>query len=202
MFKHTIPSILPLITPSLTWKVKTADKTLFLTFDDGPHPDITPWVLNQLSTYNAKATFFCVGDNVRKFPDVYKQVIDEGHRTGNHTYHHLNGWKTPDDQYFADTELAQQLIGSNLFRPPYGRLTRSQMKTLSKTYRIIMWDILTRDYDKFIDAEAALITIKKYIRNGSVIVFHDSGKAEQNLKIMLPEVLKYYSAKGYVFKSL
>jgi peptidoglycan/xylan/chitin deacetylase (PgdA/CDA1 family) len=130
MFIYRIPFFLQKLFPAYTWKVNTNDKQLFLTFDDGPHPQITPWVLNILAEFNAKATFFCVADNVKKYPNVYKQILSAGHSVGNHTYHHLNGWKNSTADYLADVQLAENYIDSNLFRPPYGRITLQQAKHL------------------------------------------------------------------------
>jgi peptidoglycan/xylan/chitin deacetylase (PgdA/CDA1 family) len=188
--------------PSLTWKVVTDDKKLFVTFDDGPHPTITPWVLQSLRQFNAKATFFCVGDNVRKFPETYDQILAEGHRTGNHTFNHLNGWCTNNSEYFDNIKQASTLIQSDLFRPPYGRITPAQFNHLKKDYRVIMWDILTRDFDKNLNTEMALQYCKEHINPGSVIVFHDSEKAEKNLKILLPAMLSHFHEKGFTFDIL
>jgi peptidoglycan/xylan/chitin deacetylase (PgdA/CDA1 family) len=203
MFKHTIPFFLPLIIPSLTWKVQTNDKTVFLTFDDGPHPDITPWVLDQLSGYNAQATFFCVGANVSKYPQTYQQVLDRGHAVGNHTYNHLSGWSHSQNAYFDNIAACAAVVKSNLFRPPYGRIVPWQISRIrEKGYKIIMWDILTRDYESTLVVNDALSATVKHTKPGSVIVFHDSLKASAQLKQLLPQVLQQLSAKGYQFKSL
>jgi peptidoglycan/xylan/chitin deacetylase (PgdA/CDA1 family) len=202
MFKHTIPALFPLITPSLTWKVDTTDKVLYLTFDDGPHPTITPQVLTLLSNFQAKATFFCVGDNVAKYPETFNQVIQQGHAVGNHTYHHVKGWSTSVDDYVSNTQQAHDLIGSNLFRPPYGRITRAQMQALKNDYQIVMWSILTRDYDKHIDVAKTAERLCKLITPGDIIVFHDSEKAAPQLFPMLERVLQYFSNQGYQFDKL
>ncbi len=201
MFKYTIPVILQQLMPSYTWKVDTEDKQLFLTFDDGPHPEITPWVLGQLKEFGAKATFFCVGDNVRKYPDVYQQILNENHAVGNHTFHHLNGWKTETTDYLKDVSLAENYIQSNLFRPPYGRIKRSQAKQLAAKYRIIMWDRLSMDYLAQLNTEESLAQMKK-VKKGSIVVFHDSEKAFQNLKVLLPQLLSYYQQQGFSFQTL
>lgn len=201
MFKYTIPVILQQLMPSYTWKVDTEDKQLFLTFDDGPHPEITPWVLGQLKEFGAKATFFCVGDNVRKYPEVYQQILKENHAVGNHTFHHLNGWKTETTDYLKDVSLAENYIQSNLFRPPYGRIKRSQAKQLAGKYRIIMWDRLSMDYLAQLNTEESLAQMKK-VKKGSIVVFHDSEKAFQNLKVLLPQLLSYYQQQGYSFQTL
>lgn len=201
MFKYTIPVILQQLMPSYTWKVDTEDKQLFLTFDDGPHPEITPWVLGQLKEFGAKATFFCVGDNVRKYPEVYQQILNENHAVGNHTFHHLNGWKTETSDYLKDVSLAENYIQSNLFRPPYGRIKRSQAKQLAAKYRIIMWDRLSMDYMAQLNTEESLAQMKK-VKKGSIVVFHDSEKAFQNLKVLLPQLLSYYQQQGFSFQTL
>ena len=202
MFKHTIPSIFPLIAPNVTWKVKTNDKVLYLTFDDGPHPSITPLVLNILDEFNAKATFFCVGENVTKYPDIFNQILSKGHAVGNHTYNHIKGWQTSDTAYMDNIKKAGEVIPSNLFRPPYGRIKPSQIKLLKDNYRIIMWSILTRDYDKNLNPHKALLKLNKLIKAGDVIVYHDSEKAEQNMLIMLKGVLQHFHQLHYTFKAL
>jgi len=202
MFKHTIPSIFPLIAPNLTWKVKTNDKVLYITFDDGPHPTITPLVLNILDEYNAKATFFCVGENVTKYPDIFNQIINKGHAVGNHTYNHVKGWQTSDAAYLENIKKAAEVIPSNLFRPPYGRIKPSQIKLLKDHYRIIMWSILTRDYDKRLNPHNTIKQLNKLIKPGDVIVYHDSEKAQQNMLIMLKGVLQNFHQLQYTFKAL
>jgi peptidoglycan/xylan/chitin deacetylase (PgdA/CDA1 family) len=203
MFKHTIPSILPLILHSLTWKVKTKDNDVFLTFDDGPHPEITPWVLQELKKYDAKATFFCIGHNIEKYPNTYQQILALGHSVGNHTYNHLNGWRHSQKDYFNNIEACAKVVKSNLFRPPYGRIVPWQIAKLkAKGYNIVMWNILTCDYDKNVDAAKAIATSVNATKAGSIIVFHDSAKAEAQLKKILPEVLQQLSQNGFQFKAL
>lgn len=203
MFKHTLPSFLPLMIPSLTWKVQTHDKVVYLTFDDGPHPEITHWVLQTLEEYNAKATFFCVGENVTRFPGTYHSILSHGHATGNHTYNHLKGWITPNQQYYENVSRCATLVKSKLFRPPYGRISPLQIRELKKQgYKIIMWDILTGDYDPKIDIQKALETTVNAVQCGSIIVFHDSEKAKKQLQQLLPEVLKQLSERGFTFKQL
>jgi len=202
MYKYTIPQILAFLTPSITWNVKTIDKEVFVTFDDGPHPEITPWVLNELEKHHAKATFFCVGENVNKFPETYEMLLNKGHSAGNHTYNHLNGWKTDNEKYFDNVSLCEAKIKSNLFRPPFGRIKLSQYLRLRKKFKIIMWSILSRDFENDLDTEQAIEVMKKNISKGSVIVFHDSLKAEKNLKIMLPQILQFINEQGFKMKCL
>lgn len=202
MFKHTIPSIFPLIAPNVTWKVKTNDKVLYLTFDDGPHPSITPMVLGILEEYNAKATFFCVGDNVTKYPEIFNEIISKGHAVGNHTFNHIKGWQSTNQSYIDNIKKAAEVIPSNLFRPPFGRIKPSQIKLLKKDYRIIMWSILTRDYDKSLNPYTALKHLNKLTKPGDVVVFHDSEKAKENMLVMLKGMLQHFNQQQYRFKAL
>ena len=195
------------ILPSYIWSIPTREKVLYLTFDDGPHPEITPFVLRELKKYNASATFFCVGKNVLAFPEVYKQILDEGHSVGNHTQNHLNGWKTPNDVYLKDVAEAANHIDSNLFRPPYGKITLFQSKNLSaalkgRRARVIMWDVLSADFDAEITEERSLQFVIFRCSPGSIIVFHDSEKASRKLNYVLPKVLHYFTDQGFKFLSL
>jgi len=195
------------IYPFYTWSISTKEKILYLSFDDGPHPEITPFVLEELKKYNALATFFCIGKNVLAHPDIYKQILDEGHSVGNHTQNHLNGWKTPDDMYMKDIAEAANYIDSNLFRPPYGKITLFQAKNLraamkGRKARVIMWDVLSADFDEAISAEQSLQIVIFRSSPGSIIVFHDSEKAFQKLHYVLPKVLYYFSERGFKFLSL
>ncbi|SFB70268.1 Peptidoglycan/xylan/chitin deacetylase, PgdA/CDA1 family [Zunongwangia mangrovi] len=191
----------------------TAEKTLFLTFDDGPIPEITPWVLGLLEKHSAKATFFCIGDNVRKHPEVFEQIKAKGHAFGNHTFNHLDGWKTKTSDYIENFKKAEEIIESQLqqkltseeklFRPPYGKIKNKQAAKIANLgYKIVMWDVITGDYDKNYDAEECLKNTRNLIRSGSIIVFHDSLKAEKNLKYVLPKLLEEYTEKGWKFESL
>jgi peptidoglycan-N-acetylglucosamine deacetylase len=174
---------------------------LFLTFDDGPVPEITPWVLDCLKEYNAKATFFCVGENVTRHPDIFGRILSEGHSVGNHTYNHLNGWKTSLPDYIENIQRCVE-IDSDLFRPPYGRMTLPQYRLLSQSYRIIMWDVLSTDFDLRISGSTCYRRVIQNAGKGSVIVFHDSIKAAERLCYCLPKVLEYYRDKGYSFKRI
>jgi peptidoglycan/xylan/chitin deacetylase (PgdA/CDA1 family) len=192
---------------SYTWSIPSSEKNLFLTFDDGPHPEATPFVLKQLKQYDALATFFCIGKNVVTYPEIYKQILKEGHSSGNHTYNHLNGWRTSNDLYMKDIALASKEINSNLFRPPYGRITSFQAKNLKavmqgKEAKVIMWDVLSADFDIDCTPEQCLANVILATVPGSIIVFHDSEKAFPKLQYALPRMLKYFSEKGYSFKSL
>lgn len=194
-----IPKIVEAYYPELLWKVRTREKELYLTFDDGPTPYITKWVLDQLQLYNARATFFCLGKNVKNHPTIYKRILREGHSVGNHTYDHKNGWYTKNYNYIKSISKADNLVNSDFFRPPYGRIKKSQIKSLIKKYRIVMWDVLSEDYNQAISGEACANKVMKQSKNGSIIVFHDSRKASKNLKIALPIVLQHFGRKGYRF---
>ena len=187
------------------WDIKTTEKILYLTFDDGPHPLATPYVLQQLKMYNAKATFFCIGKNVKEHFELYKKIIDEGHKPGNHTYDHLNGWKEKDKNYLQNIFEAKKIIDSNLFRPPYGRITKFQLKELGAAkynLKTIMWSVLSGDFDKNISDENCFLNVTKCAKPGSIIVFHDSEKSYSVLQVTLPKVLEYFSKKGYQFKAI
>tara|TARA_Y100000815_G_scaffold227240_1_gene215744 strand:+ start:902 stop:1570 length:669 start_codon:yes stop_codon:yes gene_type:complete len=191
------------------------EKILYLTFDDGPIPEVTPWVLNTLTKFNAHATFFCIGDNIRKHPEVFTQLLKSGNRVGNHTYNHLKGWKTPKENYIQNTLKAEEIIEKSalegqksvifpkLLRPPYGKITRQQAKSLkAKDYEIIMYDVIAYDWDKSVSPEKCAENIIRNAKSGSILVFHDSIKAENNMKAALPIILKHYTEKGYTFKML
>ena len=175
-------------------------KIIYLTFDDGPHPEITGRVLDLLELHDAKATFFCVGENVQRFPDMYSRILSEGHRTGNHTFNHLNGWKTHLDPYLDNTRKAGEYISSDLFRPPYGKIGYRQMRALAKKYRIIMWSLLSRDFEPDLTISDAKEALLKHSKAGSIVLFHDSAKAEQNLKKLLPWYLETMKERGFTFK--
>ena len=200
MFIEQVPDFVRNLFPKALWRMNPDEKVVYLTFDDGPIPVITPWVVDLLGKYNIKATFFMVGDNVRKHPQEYSLVVENGHRVGNHTFNHLKGLFTDKKEYIENVEKANSLIHSNLFRPPHGLLRRSQYKELSKTYQFIMWDLVTRDYSRRLQGEDVLAIVKKYVRNGSIITFHDSLRSEENLKYALPRAIEWLLEQGYSFK--
>lgn len=197
-----IPALFRLLLPKgIVWQIKS-EKKLYLTFDDGPIPEVTPIVLQILKEFNARATFFCVGNNISKYPMIYQQIIENGHSAGNHTFSHLNGLKTPKGNYYEDIEQCDSLIKSRLFRPPHGKMTLAQFKYLRKRFSIIMWSVLSGDYNQKLSKEKVLSNVLKYSRDGSIIVFHDSLKAADRMLYALPQVLKYFSEKGYKFEKI
>lgn len=187
----------PLFGKSVQWNVKTTSKVIYLTFDDGPVPEVTPQVLDILDAYGWKATFFCVGDNVRKYPEVYQEVLRRGHQTANHTFNHIKGFETQTDEYVRNVELAAQWIDSDLFRPPHGHITYKQIRSLKSNYRIIMWDVITHDYNRNFSPDQVFRNVEKYVRSGSIVVFHDSIKAQNNVLTVLPKALEFWIANGY-----
>lgn len=199
------PKWLRLLHPKRIWEMDTRDKKIYLTFDDGPHETITDFVLDELKKYNAKATFFCIGNNIVKNPDVYSRIIDEGHSVGNHTFNHLNGFKTNDKVYTADILEGAKYIDSNLFRPPYGRLKGFQANVLTQLknpYKIIMWTILSGDFDLTISPERCLENVMFKISNGAIVIFHDSEKAAERMMYALPKLLYMLNEKGYQFNKI
>jgi peptidoglycan-N-acetylglucosamine deacetylase len=199
------PWLFKKIFPFGTWELPAVGKKIYLTFDDGPHPAITHFVLNELDIYNAKATFFCIGKNVVEHPDVYDEIRTRGHAVGNHTQNHLNGWKTSDEEYVANIRLAKRYIQSDLFRPPYGRIRSSQYRLIDREFpgtRVIMWNVLSADFDVNIDAERCTNNVLKHAAPGSIIVFHDSEKAFPRLEHSLPVVLKRLKENGFEFEAI
>jgi len=194
-----VPDLLRPLLGKLTWRRDSSSKVIYITFDDGPLPEVTPLVLDLLDKYNVKATFFCVGDNVRKHPEVYAEVVRRGHKTGNHTFNHIKGFSFSVDEYVANVEKAAEYIDSELFRPPYGRIKRSQIKRLQSRYEIIMWDLITYDYNRKLSKKSILRNIKHYSRSGSIIVFHDSIKAKDNMLAVLPMAIEYWNSQGYTY---
>jgi peptidoglycan/xylan/chitin deacetylase (PgdA/CDA1 family) len=196
------PWLIKKIWPSYIWSVDTKEKKIYLTFDDGPHPVATPFVLDTLKRYNAKATFFCIGKNVVEQPDLYQRILDEGHSTGNHTHHHLNGWKTKEQEYIDDVTKAAAYIDTRLFRPPYGRIRSVQAKKILAQSSIIMWTVLSGDFDKSLSKEQCLKNVIRNTKAGSIVVFHDSEKAFPLLEYVLPVALDFFSEKGFRFEPL
>ncbi len=201
MFIEQPPEIIRLLYPSAFWRMDKKEKAVYLTFDDGPIPEITPWVLDILDKYNIKATFFMVGDNVKKHPKEFNMVVERGHRIGNHTFNHIRGLGYDVSSYMENTRKAGDImLDTNLFRPPHGYMSPKQYKALKSKYKIIMWDLVTRDYNKKLNGEQVFNKVKKYARNGSIITFHDSIKSENNLKYALPKSIEWLKEHGYTFK--
>lgn len=204
MYLIKTPFWLRALYPNCTWKIPSKGKVIYISFDDGPHPEATPFVLEILKQYNAKATFFCIGNNVLKHPNVYESILQQGHRVGNHTYDHLNGWKTDLATYIENIKDAANLIESDLFRPPYGRVTRKQIRTIQSDpncpKHIIMWDVLSGDFDLNLTGEDCAKNVIQNTAPGSIIVFHDSQKAWDRMSVALPLVLAYFSKLGYQFE--
>jgi len=217
------PKFLSWIFPNRIWAFSRSEKSIFLTFDDGPIPEVTPWILDILKEYNAKATFFCIGENVAKHPEIFRRIISEGHSVGNHTFNHLNGWNTSTSKYVENVIKAEEIFQKELcsisneefgnqnseirnfkfFRPPYGKMTSKQSKILQKKgYKIVMWDILSADFDQRLSEEKCLQNVLKNIENGSIVVFHDSLKAEKNLRYVLPKVLENLRSENMCLKVL
>jgi len=190
------PTLLRRLFPSLIWQFPEETKALFLTFDDGPSPEMTPWVLNQLDKYGVKATFFCLGKNAEMHPELYAEILRRGHATGNHSYSHIKGWGMDTGDYIRDVDTAAEFIDSNLFRPPYGRIGPRQARVLSERYKIIMWDVLSRDYGRSISGKRCAKNVIKHLRPGAIVVFHDSVKSAHNLWVALPLVLQAIREMG------
>jgi len=191
--------------PDCTWDIPTSEKVIYLTFDDGPHPDATPFVLDELRRFNARATFFCIGKNVEEQPDLYARILNEGHITGNHTYDHVNGWRVSNNIFYDDIEKATSHIRSAIFRPPYGKITFKQVKHLMNKpnpLRVIMWDVLSADFDDKVQAQECYTNVTRYAKPGSIVVFHDSERTLHKLHYALPRTLKYFSDQGYRFETI
>ena len=200
-----VPWIVKQIFNDLVWKIPTKEKILYLTFDDGPHPTATPFVLEELKKYNARATFFCLGKNVAAHPHIYASIMQAGHTVGNHTFNHLNGWKVKDKQFFQDVIEAKKYIDPSLFRPPYGKITPFQAKHLKESplsFDIIMWDVLSKDYDVTLTARDCSFNVVRHAQPGSIVVFHDSEKAWPRMQGALTETLKYFAENGWTFAEL
>lgn len=194
--------IIKRIYPKALWYIETEKPELFLTFDDGPVPELTEWVLDELKKYNARATFFCVGENIIKYPKIFERIKSEGHTVANHTYNHLKGFKHKTADYMQNVEKCERLTNTKLFRPPYGQLKKTQYKSLIREkYKVVMWDVISYDYEK-ISANECFANITKKAKSGSIILLHDNVKAEQNLKAVLPMLLKHYLDLNYSFMSI
>ncbi|MBC7827266.1 MAG: polysaccharide deacetylase family protein [Chitinophagaceae bacterium] len=210
MYLVKTPWLLKKIYPDCIWDIPSQENVMYLTFDDGPHPEVTPFVLDELKKYNAKATFFCIGKNVVEYPEIYKRVLVEGHRVGNHSFNHLNGWKVEDEKYLADIMHARKFIDSDIFRPPYGRITKFQNRLLTaspsqsqkRLFKIIMWNVLSADFDLSVTPQQCASNVIRNAKRGSIVVFHDSQKAFSKLKFALPEVLKHFAEKNYKFENI
>lgn len=205
MYLVKTPFWLRLIYPSLLWRKLNDSNKIYITFDDGPIPIVTDFVINTLKKYEASATFFCIGDNIRKHPDVFQKLKDEGHRIGNHTFNHLRGWDTDNDTYLDNIKKCHELVQSDLLRPPYGRIKKTQIKRVKEAFpgmHIVMWDVLSGDFDRELSPEKCLQNVIKHTRPGAIIVFHDSLKAFDRLEYVLPRALEIWKEKGYVFGKL
>lgn len=216
MYLVKTPFWLRWLYPGLIWHKDRGQKLIYLTFDDGPIPVVTPFVLKTLKSFDAKATFFCIGENVAKHPEIYAQVLADGHRVGNHTHNHLKGWDTPDEQYLDNVARCAELVNSNLFRPPYGRAKKSQISKLTSgrawgesnysvltaNYSTIMWDVLSGDFDTSLKPEKCLTNVIRHTENGSIVVFHDSLKAFERLEYVLPRAMEAWRAAGYEFGTI
>ena len=201
MFIEQPPQIIRCLYPSAIWRMDKDVKAVYLTFDDGPIPRVTPWVLDVLDKYGIKATFFMVGDNIRKHPEEFRMVVERGHRIGNHTFNHIRGLSYNIGSYLENTDKAcKMMMNTNLFRPPHGYMSPKQYAELKKRYKIIMWDLVTRDYNRKFTGEQILQKVKKYVRNGSIITFHDSLKSEENIRYALPKAIEWLLEQGYEFK--
>ncbi|PRD56972.1 polysaccharide deacetylase family protein [Sphingobacterium gobiense] len=199
MYFVTAPFFLRWYYPKVTFNKSRKEQKVYLTFDDGPIPEVTPFILNTLAAHHIKATFFCVGDNIAKNRDIYERILAEGHQVGNHTYNHLRGWDTDDSVYLDNIEKCQQLTGTTLFRPPYARAKKSQLKALYEQYEVVFWDVLSGDFDTQISPEKCYQNVIRHVKNGSIIVFHDNIKALPRLSYALPKVITYLQEKGYGF---
>ena len=196
------PQLLRALYKGSLWRMDKKEPTIYLTFDDGPIPELTEWVLDVLKEYQIKATFFCVGDNIVKNPSIFQRIKSEGHQVGNHTFNHMKGWEVKNAMYVENTERCQELTKTNLFRPPYGRIKKSQYKILAKNYKVVFWDVLSYDYDRLTSSKKCLDNSIKYTRNGSIIVFHDNIKAQKNLKFALPQYIEHFLKLNYKFAVL
>ncbi|MEL6987224.1 MAG: polysaccharide deacetylase family protein [Bacteroidota bacterium] len=202
MYLVKTPKFIKNLFPNFVWNLNPTEKVIYLTFDDGPIPEITPFVLETLAKYDAKASFFCVGENIKKHGQILNDIVDQGHTIGNHTFNHLSGWATENIPYFHNVRHCASMMDSSLFRPPYGRLKPKQVQFLQRHYKIIMWDVLSGDFDNSITPEQCFKNVALNAGNGSIVVFHDSLKAQDNLSYALPKTLEYFSERGFRFENL
>ncbi len=208
MFVHKTNFLMRALYPNFVWNKERKDKKIYLTFDDGPIPDVTETILDILQKYQAKATFFCIGNNIEKHPTIFSKLLQHEHTIGNHTYNHLNGWKTENELYWQDIDQCQNIIVSNsanptrLFRPPYGKIKHTQAKKINSDYQVIMWDVLSGDFSLNLSKETILKKSLHYTKNGSIVLFHDSLKAKPNVLYTLPRFLEHFSTLGYTFEKL
>lgn len=202
MYLIKTPELIQNLFPSFTWRIPTQEKKIFLTFDDGPIPEVTPWVMHQLKAYDAKATFFCVGENVQRNPGIFLKLRKGGHTVASHTNNHLSGWSTDNIPYFHNVRRGATLVKSPIFRPPYGRIRPSQIPFLMRHYHIIMWDVLSGDFDPKISVQQCMANVVDNTEPGSIVVFHDSLKAKDKLEFVLPRILEHFSSLGYQFEAI
>jgi len=209
IYWHKTPGLVKKLFPELLWNSSNHERNIHLTFDDGPLPEITEYILDILDEYNSKATFFCVGENVKKNPAIFDRILRSGHSVGNHTFNHINGWKTNLSNYLDNVKKCQDEFSSHgynriikLFRPPYGLMTTSQLRELNRHYKIVMWDVLSGDFDNKLNPDKCLLKVTKSAVEGSIVVFHDSYKAERKIKYVLPRTLQYFSQREYSFSAL
>ena len=193
------PKVLQNLLPQCIWSLPNKENKIYLTFDDGPTPDVLPFILQTLDTYRVAATFFCVGENMLRYPDLTAEMLKKGHRIGNHSHNHLSGWRSKNVDYFENIDRANQVFSTHLFRPPYGRLRQSQAKELCKKYKIIMWDVLSYDYDQKVLPEICFRNVIDATKSGSIIVFHDNLKALPNLRYALPHAIDFLLKKDFSF---
>lgn len=203
MFIEQMPDIVRLLYPTVLWRKDKDKKVIYLTFDDGPTEEITHWILKTLDEFGVKATFFCIGNNAEKHPEIVDEIRENGHSVGIHGYSHVRGLYKKQEEYLNDIKKSESIIKSKIFRPSHGRIYPSQVKKLNELgYKVVLWDVITRDYDTNLKEEEVLKIAKKYTRNGSIVVFHDSLKAEKNMKYAFPLAVKYWIENGYTFETL